>query len=81
MYENIRNYPYLTLIISKSSTWTPYLGLVFKLRKSSSTRIYQAQKIDMGFGNCIVCRKHEYGDINCSLANTAHMFNTVLSVR
>ena len=56
MYENIRNNPYLTLIIPKSSTWTPYLELVFKLRKSSSTRIYQAKKIDMGFENCIVCR-------------------------
>ena len=44
------------LIISKSSTWTTYLELVFKLRKSSSTRIYHAQKIDMGYGNCIVCR-------------------------
>ena len=55
MYDNIRNNPYLTLINSKSSTWTPNLELFFKLRKSSSTRIYQAQKIDMGFGNCIVC--------------------------
>ena len=45
MYENIRYNPYLTLIIPKSSTWTPYLELVFKLRKSSSTRIYQAQKL------------------------------------
>ena len=56
MYGNIRNDPYYTLIISKSSTWTPYFELVSKLRKSYSTRIYQAQKIDMGFGNCIVCR-------------------------
>ena len=56
MYENIRNNPYLTVIISKRSTWTPYLELVFELRKCSCTRIYQTQKIDMGFGNCIVYR-------------------------